>query len=255
MNADEILFRASCMGKIMTEPRNKSETLSERAKTYLVEKYIQEQYGRTKDFSNKYLDKGLSVEQSAITLYSRIKKEGFASNEEEKRNAYFSGTPDIIMPDKIIDIKSSFTIFTFMASKNDKLNKDYYYQVQTYCDLFDKPKGEVAYILENSPWHIVEGELRREAYKYGDNASTPNWVEIRIIANHVYDLHTFNEYLSIRGIVPSDDLSKYAIAGFVEVPLKERHHSFEFDRNDIDIARMKDRVVECRKHMNTYLFV
>ena len=49
MNADNILFRCSSFGYIMTEPRSKSETLSETTKTHLVEKFVSTKYGRETD--------------------------------------------------------------------------------------------------------------------------------------------------------------------------------------------------------------
>ena len=58
-------FKARCskLGAIMTNPRSKTEILSETTKTYLIEWILEKKYGRKKEFSNKYLEKGLTTEQ------------------------------------------------------------------------------------------------------------------------------------------------------------------------------------------------
>jgi len=66
----------------MVEPRSKNELLSETTKKYLREVMIYEKYGRKKDISNKYIEKGLAVEEDAITLYSRFTKVFYKKNEK-----------------------------------------------------------------------------------------------------------------------------------------------------------------------------
>jgi hypothetical protein len=128
--ADNILFRCSANGKLMTEPRTKSEILSETTKKYLIEVFIYYKYQREKDIFNKYIDKGLRVEEDSITLYSEYKNRFYKKNENRFSNEYIAGTPDIILDNEVIDIKSSYDIFTFYDSKTGGLNKNYYWQLQ-----------------------------------------------------------------------------------------------------------------------------
>ena len=59
-------IRASSAGKLMTNPKNKTETLSETTKTYL-EEYLKEQiYGVRKEIDSKYITKGIELEDDAI---------------------------------------------------------------------------------------------------------------------------------------------------------------------------------------------
>jgi hypothetical protein len=51
------LFRASQLGKLMTDARTKSG-LSETTKSALLEVYVQQKYNRYKEISNKYIEKG-----------------------------------------------------------------------------------------------------------------------------------------------------------------------------------------------------
>src|SRR5690606_5805153 len=66
--------RASQLGRIMTGSRDKTDPLGETCKAYLMEAYIEEVFGREKEISNKYFEKGLAQEEDGITLYSRVTK-------------------------------------------------------------------------------------------------------------------------------------------------------------------------------------
>ncbi|MCL5459698.1 hypothetical protein M3M33_13770, partial [Loigolactobacillus coryniformis] len=71
------------------------------------------------------------------------------------------------------------------------------------------------------------------------------------IANHVYDIQTFDEYIKIRGCYPTDENSKAVCAGFVPISLEERHFNFEFEYNEDDIESLKKRVIMARKYIST----
>ena len=96
-------------------------------------------------------------------------------------------------------------------------------------------------------------ELRKESYNHPEN-NTPNWIECQIIANHVYDMPTFEQYIQVRGCQPTDSSGDAVLKGFVEIPIKERHFCFEFKRDQSEIDRMHQRVIDCRKYINEYLF-
>ena len=59
-------IRCSSIGKIMTNSRSKTETLSKTCKTYLQELAIEEMYGKRKEFSSRYTDKGNAVEDEGM---------------------------------------------------------------------------------------------------------------------------------------------------------------------------------------------
>ena len=163
----QILFRCSSLGAIMTEPRTKSEALSETCKTYLQEVFIREKYGRKKDVSSKYMEKGTLVEEEGMTLLSLFHNTFYKKNEANFKNDFISGTPDIFLKDKIIDIKSSWDIFTFHKAKKDETNKAYDWQLQGYMALTGAKEAELVYVLTDTPEHILDGEKRSLAYKLG----------------------------------------------------------------------------------------
>jgi hypothetical protein len=264
MNANQVLFRSSSAGHLMTEPQTKAAKeageLSETTKTHLVDVYVREAYNRFTEINGKALDKGNEVEEDSITVVSRITKEFYVKNEIHLSNAYIKGTPDlfkgesIYMADLIRDTKSSWDLFTFNRAIRKELNKLYYWQMQCYMALTGAKKAYVDYCLNNTPYHLVEGELRKESYNHLNN-DTPAWIELQIIANHTYDKATFEAYIQRRGIdIHADENAAAIFLGFVEVPLKERHYAFEVERNDEDIKRLYRRIEDCRAYLNENFF-
>jgi hypothetical protein len=152
----EFKIRASASGKLMTKPRLKSEVLSKTTKSYLQEWTKEQIYGVRKSIKSKYLDKGNQVEDAAIDYASAEKGWLFAEkNEEYFEDEFFCGTPDVILDDKIIDIKSSWDCFSFPLFFNGIPNKDYYYQLQTYMYLTGKRKAQLVYVLMNTPEELT----------------------------------------------------------------------------------------------------
>jgi hypothetical protein len=242
----------------MTEPKS-GKDLSETTKTHLVDVFVSNKYNRFTEISAKQLDKGNEVEEDSITIVSRITKSFYEKNETHIENEYIKGTPDLyegtsISNAKVIrDTKSSWDAYSFFRAKNKKLDTKYEWQGVGYMALTGAKKCFIDYCLNNTPAHLVQGELRKESYNHPDN-DTPKWIELQIIANHVYDKKTFQEYIERFNCTPADHNANAVYAGFTEIPLKERHFSFEITRYEDQIERLYQRVRECREYMNKYLF-
>ena len=234
-SADSILFRCSSLGHIMTESKSKGD-LSETTKAHLCDKFVSAKYGRETDIQSKYLKKGLAVEEDAITLYSLETKTLFKKNEFTLSNRYIVGTPDLFTGSIIheaqcvIDVKSSWDIFTYFRAHRDKLNKMYYWQIMGYMALTGAQIGKIVYCLVNTPDPLLFDEMNRLKWKMGVlNEDT----------DEVYQ-QAFKEL---------ERLAKYE-----DIPRSERIHEIVVDRNDADIERIYERVKECRKWMNENLF-
>jgi hypothetical protein len=217
-------FRSSQTGKLMTDPRSKSEILSETTKDYLVQVFINMQYGRQKDIASKYLLKGTLVEDNGITLLSRIHKEFYVKNEDHLSNDFLTGTPDIITDNSIIDIKCSWDIFTFWKSKTGAINKDYYFQLQSYMDLTGKTEAQLCYCLVNTPDNLIEGEKRKLQWSTG----------------------IMEGELSAEMLEAIEKNCK-----FDDIPIEERIHIINIQRNQDDINRLHERVIQCREYLNS----
>lgn len=227
-NADQIKFRASSLGFIMTEPRKGEKGLSETCKTHLVDCFVSAKYGRNTDIVSKYTTKGLLVEEDSLTLYSQYKSHPFFKCKERFENEYISGHPDIITPE-LIDIKSSWDIYTFFRVNAKSLNKRYYWQLQAYMDLTGATSAKLVYCLVNTPLALVYDEKRKLQYRM----------------NVIDDVN--KEF--IEACAEIDKLSIYN-----DIGVNERVIEMQIMRNDNDIEKMHQRVIECREYMNRELF-
>lgn len=159
-----VKFRASCFSKLTTEPRSKSEVLSETTKTYLKELFIELKYGRKKEIDNKFLQKGNLVEENSMTLLSEYTGNFFKKNESFFENDYCTGTPDIIFNNEIYDTKSSWDIWTFSDAE---LSKAYEWQMLIYMWLTGLKKAHVCFCLVDTPAHLIVDAQRRYCWQNG----------------------------------------------------------------------------------------
>ena len=152
----EFKARASSAGKLMTAPRNKSEVLSETTKSYIKEWLIEQIYGFRKEIKSKYIDKGNKLEDTAIDkAIEWLDLDFVMKNEDSFEDEYFTGTPDIITNDEILDTKCSWDAYSFPLFDKELPNKDYFYQMQVYMHLTGKKKARVVYVLLNTPEELT----------------------------------------------------------------------------------------------------
>jgi hypothetical protein len=152
----------------MTEPRSKSEVLSQTAKSYIEDLFNELEFGYRKEFSSRYTDKGLEMEDEAIQFASeQFDWEFVVKNTERFTNNYITGEPDINTDNLLADIKCSWSLDTYPMFEVDLKNKDYYWQLQGYMWLTGKAEAELVYCLMNTPLQIVEDEVRRAHWKAG----------------------------------------------------------------------------------------
>lgn len=148
-------IRCSALGKIMTRPRSKSEFLSQTAKSYIRDIAKQDFYGYETELKNKYLDKGIQVENDSIQLYNSVFFTDHIKNTERITNDFLTGEADIVGDDIIIDIKSSFSLETFPALPEDADVKDYQHQVRGYMMLYNKQSAQVAFCMSSTPDELL----------------------------------------------------------------------------------------------------
>jgi hypothetical protein len=146
--------RASSLSELMTDPKGKDETLSVGAKTAIAKQAKQFVYGYDEQFSSKYTEKGILVEDRSIELLNSVTFSSHKKNTERKTNEWLTGEADIVA-DKIIDIKSSWSLATFPAVAADGENKAYEWQLRAYMMLWDLEQAEIAYCLVSTPDHLV----------------------------------------------------------------------------------------------------
>ena len=149
-------IRSSALGKIMTNPRKKTEVLSATCKTYIKELVKEDLFNYRTTIDSKYLTKGIDMEDTSIDLYNEVHGTLYLKNTERLENEFITGECDINAEDKIIDIKSSWSLETFPAAPSDVNNKDYEWQLRGYMMLYDKPKAELAYCMVSTPDYLLK---------------------------------------------------------------------------------------------------
>lgn len=163
MNLPIFKCRASASGKLATNPKSKTETLSETTKTFLKEWATSKIYGCQKDIKSKYLTKGLTLEDTGIDkTIEWLDLPLVLKNETYFEDDYFCGTPDLILQNEVIDIKCSWDCFTFPIFENEVPTKDYYYQLQVYMLLTGKTTARLVYVLLNTPDDIPNWEQKKD---------------------------------------------------------------------------------------------
>jgi hypothetical protein len=200
--------------------------LSESAITLLKEMYWTLEHGITpKEIYNKYLQKGIEAEDQSIRLAQEVNNWAIqGKNEELLENEYLTGTPDLIYPDFIPDIKTPYTAFSFPKFDSELKESRYYWQIQSYLALSGASRGAVVYCLVDTPEILVQDEI----YAYARNnglIETPPEVELDIRHAHNYS----------------------------RLPKHLRVKTFYIDRDQEAIDRIYQRVEDCRKYYNEIL--
>lgn len=149
-------IRASASGKLMTNPRSKTEMLSETTKSYVYDWLKESIYKVKKQINSKYLSKGISLEDEAIDTAINLLDLPFAiKNEKSFEDDYFCGTPDLLVDGVVYDIKCSWDCFTFPLFDEEIPTKDYFYQLQVYMHLTGLKKASLVYVLLNTPKELT----------------------------------------------------------------------------------------------------
>lgn len=151
-------IRSSALGKIMTNPRKKTEVLSAGCKTYIKELVKEDLFNYRTTIDSKYLTKGIDMEDTSIDLYNEVHGTLYLKNTERLSNEFITGECDINAGDKIIDIKSSWSLETFPASPEDidAVKTGYEWQLRGYMMLYNKPKAELAYCMVSTPDYLLK---------------------------------------------------------------------------------------------------
>lgn len=144
--------RASASGLLATDPRSKGETLSQTTKSYLNDWMTEQIYGYKKQIDNKYTSKGIEFEDMAIDKAIEWLNLPFAiKNEKRFDDEFFTGEPDLLLSDTVIDIKNSWDCFTFPRFEDEIPTKGYETQLQVYMHLTGLKKAKLVYVLLNTP--------------------------------------------------------------------------------------------------------
>ena len=258
METKPILFRCSSLGKLMTEPRSKKDKdageFSLTASAYLDEFIALYKYGRSKSFSSKYTTKGTAVEGDGIELYKQVYNAHYVTkNEDWFNDGTIGGTPDIILKDRVIDIKSSWDISTFLSNKS--VPKDYFYQLLGYCRLLNLKKGELVFCLSNTPESLIQREFVADYYRNSMIDLSDN--DKATIAKNMVFTNDWYYRDELGNLITRDDYWDYLKLNhfpntdieFIEIPRDKRIKKFEIDFNDEDFEKLDNAITRAVQYV------
>lgn len=229
----DILFHASQLGKLMTEPKTKAAKeageLSETTKSHIEEIWLENEYGYKEELLNAEIRKGKLCEQGAIDFVQLVHGgEMRVKNVLLFENSHLSGTPDIITMKEgievIEDIKCSFTVRTFFKAECRE-GDNYWWQGQAYMDLTGARSFRLIYVLMQTPENIVN-ELKKRVYFINDcDESSP---EYKASCEQIEANHTISH-----------------------IPFEKRIKIFEFGYDQEAIHSLYARIDKCREYYNS----
>lgn len=215
----EFKIRCSQIGKIMTNGKGK-DTMGKTSETYLKIWMLEQVFNRKKEITSKYMVKGNIMEDYGIDrIGAWLELPDAVKNEQSFEDEFMTGTPDLLSPDMVIDLKSSWDFTTFPYFDTECPNSDYYWQLQGYMHLTGKKSAKLVYVLSDTPIHLIEGECRSYCWKTGESFDDV--------------LPDFIERMTFSDILPDEKIRIFDIA-----------------RSDEDIQRIIDRVQLCREFIN-----
>jgi hypothetical protein len=239
---DELIFRSSSVNDLCGK-----SGLGVTGEKLAIYNYLESKYGRRKEITNKYFEKGIECEPQAIKSLSEIENKSYSKNEVRLYNSFITGECDIDndQEDEIIDIKNAWDLFTFHDSKTANVAK-YETQGQCYMELYNRSKFRLIHMLEDAPDKIILAALEKESYKH--NGETPEWIEVEILKNYIYTKDNFFRFLNIRGL-GGDELTEKCINSFIEIPQKERISIKTFKRDKIYYEFITKRILLAREFL------
>jgi hypothetical protein len=205
------------------------------AHAYLIDIYGREKYGIRRATSNgtskSSVSKGFALEKEGLELLSKLDNIEYTKELQSKSDDYFIGLCDILCPtgNNLIDIKTSWNAANFMKVKKDgfKLPIDMWSQMQGYLHLYKLPKGQVCFVLVNTPQHLVDQEKANlfRRYSFGE------------ITKEKYDMDNFK----LEGFFD-----------YTKIPEKRRVVRFDVEYSKQFIDKAKNKVDLARIWLNKF---
>ena len=196
MNLPKFKIRASAVSEIMTNPKNKSELISKGAQTYCKKWLLSAIYGVRSAGSSKYTEKGIQCEDEAIEFAGAYLGSFMPEkNTRQFEDEYFTGCPDVILPEYVDDIKCSWDVFTFPLLEQEIPEQGYWMQLQIYMHLTGKKKARLVYVLMPTPEDVpqywtsaipdnieeLDAELRIRVFEFDYNPEFIQSVQQRVL--------------------------------------------------------------------------
>lgn len=153
--------------------------LSQGAKTYIKEVWLENEKGFKEEVTDKKLRKGLEAEEDAINLISFVDGVMYVKNEKRIKKNHITGEADVVTLFKnlevegseekiealvVDDTKCSWNPRTFMSAN---LTTGYEWQGRAYLYLYDAEVFRLRHCLVDCPPDVYEDEYRKFCWQHG----------------------------------------------------------------------------------------
>ena len=241
--------------KALQKKEKGEDELPSGAKTHLDDVFRSVFWKRRRHFTNKYLEKGLLVEQDILDLASKADNDFYIKNDEHYENDYIQGSWDNFSV-KVRDAKANYDLKTFDEAELSNLYcwqlRGYSFMLKEKLNLPNYPDGELMFGLVNNPLHFIQNERTRQYYANGNPSDDDeNWQEIvrQIERNMIFDKELF-----VR------DYPHYEFENKVwsyDIPAQFRLKRFEVITTEEEVDHIKRRVLLsriylCQKEISIY---
>ncbi len=214
--------------ELLVKKESKLE-LSEGAKSYLNQVFLEVVFHRYKFIQTKYTEKGNICEHEGVKMANRVlgwdlSDEYINSIEFSKKrsiNDYLTGEMDVNTPDLLADIKCPWDIHTFPFFSADVPSKSYYWQMQGYMFLTGHDRAELVYCLVDTPENLIQDEIRRRTWQSNVIELTPE---------------------------QEDEIRDSMV--FSDIPENMRVRRWVIEKNEADIEKIKDHVFLAREYLD-----
>lgn len=155
--------------------------LSKSAKT-VIQDWMKEQLGYPRqELKSKYTQKGLLMEADAIDFIAEhYGWSGIKKNTERKTDEYITGEADVVLHDRVLDVKCSWSGDSFPLMDINIPIDGYGWQGLGYMALWSKDNFQLTYALMDAPDAIVDKEANRVRYDLGlDEVDMELWEDIK----------------------------------------------------------------------------
>lgn len=226
--------------------------LTDTAKTICTNIVFYERFNREFRLNNKYFEKGLEVEKASRDLVSEVIGTNLVADDERKENEWVTGKRDIKHDELIVDIKSTYDFVSFNKHLIDTNDEFYFRQLDSYMDLWGIKQSLLAYVLVDSPFKVIDDEIRRISYKEnlitidGDIREESIGRVVEIVKNHLFSRQALVDFCH-----QSVNVMIEWFTDFKEVPKSDRLHLVPHSFSKERIEQRNECLALCREHMNT----
>ncbi len=222
INWDNIKFRASSWGNLLSEPVSKADKdagrLSLTCQKELLKIYRKEKYDWDEDsITTPAMEKGTAVQTESIVMYSKLEGKMFVENSTKLENEWFKGTPDLYLgesiynADQVDDMKNSFLLSNFTDKTVETVTPAQKAQLNVYYCLSGATSGNIVHALMSLPQEQFEKECDKLLWRMTNNGEiateyAPEYIEAveKLKKKYIYD-HIPEEERIFKLFVPRDE--------------------------------------------------